>query len=87
MWDRLTLDELLLRQYSNHICAIFLLTTTDRPPPDFAARSKAHPEQVLTEPDDWAALWWDARDRIADGVTPMRLNARWEADARKPICA
>ena len=55
--------------------------------PGFVARSKAHPEQVLADPDEWAKLWWDARDRIADGVTPMRLNARWEANARQPICA
>jgi ectoine hydroxylase-related dioxygenase (phytanoyl-CoA dioxygenase family) len=55
--------------------------------PGFVARSRAHPEQVVTDPDEWASLWWDARDRIADGVTPMRLNARWEDNARQPICA
>ncbi len=55
--------------------------------PGFVARSKDHPERVLTDPDDWANLWWDARDRIADGVTPMQLNARWEDNARQPICA
>jgi hypothetical protein len=55
--------------------------------PGFVARSRAHPEQVITDPDEWANLWWDARDRIADGLTPMRLNARWEDNARQPICA
>ena len=55
--------------------------------PGFVARSRAHPEAAVTDPEDWANLWWDARDRIADGVTPMRLNARWEANARQPICA
>ena len=55
--------------------------------PGFVARSRAHPEQVITDPDEWANLWWDARDRIADGVTPMHLNARWAANARQPICA
>ena len=55
--------------------------------PGFVARSKAHPEQVVTDPDEWANLWWDARDRIADGATPMHLNARWADNARQPICA
>ena len=55
--------------------------------PGFVARSRVHPEQVVTDPEEWANLWWDARDRIAGGVTPMHLNARWEANARQPICA
>ena len=55
--------------------------------PGFVARSRAHPERVVTDPDEWAKLWWDARDRIAAGATPMRLNARWEANARRPTCA
>lgn len=55
--------------------------------PGFIARSRAHPGQAVTDPEVWANLWWDARDRIADDVTPMRLNARWEANARQPICA
>ncbi len=36
---------------------------------------------MVTEPEEWANLWWDARDRIADGVTTMHLNARWKANA------
>jgi len=55
--------------------------------PGFVARSRAHPEQVVTDPEEWASMWWDARDRIAAGVTPMNLNARWAANARQPICA
>ena len=55
--------------------------------PGFVARSIAHPEQVVTDPAEWADLWWQARDRIAGGEVPMHLNARWEANARQPICA
>ena len=55
--------------------------------PGFVARSRAHPEQVLTEPDDWANLWWQARDRIVNGQVPWQFNARWDANARLPVCA
>ena len=55
--------------------------------PGFVARSQAHPETVVNDPAEWAGLWWDARDRIANGETPMQLNARWEANALQPICA
>ena len=55
--------------------------------PGFVARSNTHPEEIITDPDEWAALWWQARDRIAGGEVPMYLNARWEANARQPICA
>ena len=55
--------------------------------PGFVARSSSHPEQVVNDPDEWADLWWEARDRIANGEVPMHLNARWEANARQPICA
>ena len=55
--------------------------------PGFVARSIAHPEQVVTDPEEWADLWWQARDRIAKGEVPMHLNARWEANVRQPICA
>ena len=55
--------------------------------PGFVARSNTHPEELITDPDEWAALWWQARDRIAGGEVPMYLNARWEANARQPICA
>ncbi len=55
--------------------------------PGFVARSRAHPEMVTSDPDGWADLWWAARDRIANGTTPMQLNARWEANALQPLCA
>ncbi len=55
--------------------------------PGFVARSEAHPEQVLTDPADWATLWWQARDRIVSGDIPWQFNARWDANARLPVCA
>ena len=55
--------------------------------PGFIARSEAHPERVLTDPDEWAELWWQARDRIVDGEVPWQFNARWDANAHLPICA
>ncbi len=55
--------------------------------PGFIARSKAHPEQVLTDPAEWANLWWQARDRIVSGEVPWQFNTRWDAHARLPICA
>ena len=55
--------------------------------PGFVARSTAHPEQVVTDPEEWADLWWQARDRIANGEVPMHLNARWDANALQPVCA
>jgi hypothetical protein len=56
---------------------------TGRPAfPEFVARSRAHPEQVVTDPDDWAALWYAARDRLV-GIETAPFN-RWQADA---VCA
>ena len=55
--------------------------------PGFVARSKAHPEQVLADPGEWAALWWRARDRIVSGRVPWQFNTRWDANARLPVCA
>ena len=55
--------------------------------PGFVARSNAHPESAISDPTEWADLWWDARDRIANGTTSMQLNARWEANALQPVCA
>ena len=55
--------------------------------PGFIARSKAHPEQALTDPDEWANLWWQARDRIVSGEVRWQFNTRWSANARLPICA
>ncbi len=54
---------------------------------EIVARSKGPPRASSHRPREWANLWWDARDRIADGVTPMHLNARWAANSHQPICA
>ncbi len=57
---------------------------TGRPSfPGFVARSHAHPEQVLTDPEVWAQLWRDARTRLARSENPV--YNRWKADA--PWCA
>jgi ectoine hydroxylase-related dioxygenase (phytanoyl-CoA dioxygenase family) len=57
---------------------------TGRPAfPGFIARSKAHPESALTDPEVWAQLWRDARTRIARGTNPV--YNRWSADS--PVCA
>ena len=42
--------------------------------PGFIARSEAHPEQVLTDPGEWANLWWQARDRIVSGAGPVAVQ-------------
>ena len=55
--------------------------------PGFVARSRSHPEQVVTDPDAWGELWWGARDRIVAGEVPWRFNARWDVNASEPICA
>jgi phytanoyl-CoA hydroxylase len=51
--------------------------------PHFLARSAAHPEQVLRDADEWAALWLAARARLA-GVETAPYN-RWLTAA--PVCA
>ena len=55
--------------------------------PGFVARSKAHPEQVVTDHEGWGELWWEARDRIVSGEVPWQFNARWDANALHPVCA
>ena len=55
--------------------------------PGFVARSKAHPEQVVTDHEVWGELWWEARDRIVSGEVPWQFNARWDANALHPVCA
>ncbi|MGE3909136.1 MAG: phytanoyl-CoA dioxygenase family protein [Chloroflexota bacterium] len=51
--------------------------------PGFVARSKAHPETVLTDPAAWAKLWLDTRERLAR-LEDVAFN-RWRADAA--VCA
>ncbi len=55
--------------------------------PGFVARSAACPELVVTDPAEWANLWWQARDRIASGETSMQLMARWDDNALQALCA
>ncbi|NNE21415.1 MAG: phytanoyl-CoA dioxygenase, partial [Rhizobiales bacterium] len=51
--------------------------------PEFIARSRAHPERVLTSSDQWRRMWEQARARLA--VKPHIDIHRWRADA--PACA
>ena len=55
--------------------------------PGFVARSAADPGRAITDPEEWANLWWDTRDRIADGVLELDFNSRWAANAAQPLCA
>jgi phytanoyl-CoA hydroxylase len=49
----------------------------------FVARSRAHPEQVVTDPTVWDRNWRELRDRLAAEENPT-FN-RWSADS--PVCA
>ena len=54
--------------------------------PSFVARSRQHPERVLTDPQAWAQLWLDTRRRLA-GIPPEewpKFN-RWDKDSE--LCA
>lgn len=57
---------------------------TGRPAfPHFIARSRAHPETELRDWRDWAQLWADARDRLAEKeLAPFN---RWKAGSE--VCA
>jgi phytanoyl-CoA hydroxylase len=51
--------------------------------PGFVARSRAHPETELHDPEAWADLWLQARHRLAtEGAGAFN---RWSAD--NPVCA
>ena len=53
--------------------------------PCFTARSRAHPETELRDPDEWRKLWTDTRARLAKiPGSPGKWN-RWNADAE--LCA
>ena len=63
---------------------------TGRPAfPGFVARSCQNPESALTDPEEWAGLWWAARERILNGqeAGPIFNEARWAAYRDAPICA
>ena len=51
--------------------------------PGFVARSKADPESVLSDPDEWATLWERAGEVLAKSPTPA--YNRWRAG--DPLCA
>ncbi|NNF63216.1 MAG: phytanoyl-CoA dioxygenase [Acidimicrobiia bacterium] len=55
--------------------------------PGFVARSMADPDSVLSDHQQWAQLWWDARDRIASGEVDMRFGGRWNHNSTQPVCA
>jgi ectoine hydroxylase-related dioxygenase (phytanoyl-CoA dioxygenase family) len=44
--------------------------------PGFVARSAAQPESVLTDPEAWAAMWLDTREKLAE--EDLAFN-RWKA--------
>jgi hypothetical protein len=52
--------------------------------PGFVARSEQAPHTELHDADEWAQLWVNARQQLADapGLTPFN---RWNSDA--PVCA
>ena len=51
--------------------------------PGFVARSRQHPESVLTDHRIWADLWREARSCLAQGESPK--FSRWTG--REPVCA
>lgn len=51
--------------------------------PDFVARSKANPESVLTDVDEWRAMWEAARGKLVIG--PKINIHRWTTNS--PLCA
>ena len=58
---------------------------TGRPAfPGFVARSRKEPSSAVTDPSDWAALWRNARTRLAAIEDPGKFN-RWTGD--EPACA
>lgn len=51
--------------------------------PPFVARSAAHPDTEMHDPEAWAAMWRTARAQLAADA-PTAFN-RW--DANSPVCA
>ena len=52
--------------------------------PGFVARSRRAPETELTDAGEWAQLWRNARDQLAQVGHDLPFN-RWSATA--PVCA
>lgn len=58
---------------------------TGRPAfPGFVARSRKHPDTILSEAADWEKLWRDTRDHLATVEDSSAFN-RWTKD--NPVCA
>lgn len=55
--------------------------------PGFVARSASDPGSALTDPAQWAELWWQARDRIVVGEVENKFGGRWNHNATQPVCA
>lgn len=55
--------------------------------PGFVARSAAHPETVLTDPETWASLWYDTRDRMVNSDDKFAVNERWLKYGGHYLCA
>ena len=55
--------------------------------PHFLARSKATPNDVLTNPEQWFELWQRARIDIGNGTRRAVFNERWEKYSNDPMCA
>lgn len=55
--------------------------------PEFLARSRANPNDVLTSPAQWQASWQTARENIGRGDTQAVFNVRWESNGQDPLCA
>ena len=63
---------------------------TGRPAfPTFTARSNGDPDSVLVDPEDYAALWEQTRQRLLAGSfdRPLYEQARWLANRDNPVCA
>ena len=55
--------------------------------PEFLARSKTTPEDVVSDPITWIELWESARTNIGNGTTQAVFNERWEKFSDDPLCA
>jgi ectoine hydroxylase-related dioxygenase (phytanoyl-CoA dioxygenase family) len=55
--------------------------------PTFLARSRTHPDQCLSDPEDWRTLWRQAQTDIASGIRDAVFNERWNRYRNDPLCA
>jgi len=55
--------------------------------PGFLARSKTHPEKILSSAAQWQLLWHAARSEIASGERIAVFNERWAKNRLDPLCA